>query len=302
MKINSLGYSIKQGLQNIVRNKFFSLASIATMIVCVLLFGTFYAIIVNFDHMVKNAEEGVAITVFFEKDLSDEQITMIGDQIRSKEEVADVVYVSAEEAWETYKNQYFAEDPSLADGFKEDNPLADSANYQVYMKDVEKQQQLVDELRATEGVRKVNSNQVAADTLSDFNRLLSYVTVGLIILLLAVAVFLIGNTINVGITVRREEIGIMKLIGATDMFVKAPFVFEGVIIGLAGAIIPLILLYVLYSQVVRFVMEKFQLLTGIISFLPAGEVFRVLVPVSICIGVGIGLIGGLFTTHKHLKV
>ncbi len=119
---------------------------------------------------------------------------------------------------------------------------------------------------------------------------------------MAVAVFLISNTVSVGITVRREEISIMKLIGATDLFVRAPFLVEGILIGLIGAAIPLALIYYLYGNVTHYVLEQFSILSNIMVFLPVKEVFRSLLPVGLVLGVGIGFLGSSATTRKHLRV
>ena len=132
--------------------------------------------------------------------------------------------------------------------------------------------------------------------------LVSYVTIGIIALLLFVSIFLISNTVMIGISVRKEEISIMKYIGATDYFVRAPFVVEGVLIGLIGSIIPLLILYELYNRVIFYIMGKFSVLDSILHFLSVKEVFASLAPVTVCIGVGIGLLGSIVTVRKHLRV
>ena len=133
MRISTLGYVGKQGVKNIWRNKMFSLASIATMSACIFLFGLFFSILVNFQYIIRTAEEGVAITVFFDEDATDEQKQEIGDELRARDGVSEVVYVSAEEAWDEFKEEYFGDNPELAEGFADDNPLATSDNYEVYM-------------------------------------------------------------------------------------------------------------------------------------------------------------------------
>lgn len=303
MRISTAGYSVKQGFKNIGRNKMFSLASIATMAACIFLFGLFFSIIINFRYIVQKAEEGVAITVFFEEDVTQEEIDNIGDKLKVRDDVAEVKYVSAEDAWAKFQTDYFGEDAgNLAEGFKEDNPLANSANYEVYMKDVSGQKKLVSFAEELDGVRKVNKSDVVAKTLSSVNVLVLYISAGIILILLGVSIFLISNTVTMGITVRREEIAIMKYIGAKDSFVKAPFVIEGLLIGIIGAIIPLILLYFLYNKAIFYIMSKFSLLNSILDFLPVTQVYQVLVPVAIVLGVGIGFIGSFFTIRKHLKV
>ena len=302
MRISTFGYSMKQGVKNIGRNKMFSVASIATMAACIFLFGLFFAIVVNFNYMVEKAEEGVAITVFFDEDASDSTKKEIGKQLENAEGVLEVNYVSADDAWENFKEEYFGESSDLADGFKNDNPLASSDNYEVYMSDVSKQKDVVEYAESLDGVRKVNKSDVVAKTLTSVNKLVGYISAAIIAILLAVSIFLISNTVTMGITVRREEIAIMKYIGAKDGFVRAPFVIEGLLIGAIGAIIPLVALYFMYDKAVSYIMTKFSLLNNIVDFLPVMEVYKTLLPVGIALGVGIGFVGSFFTIRKHLKV
>ena len=302
MKISTFGYSMKQGVKNIGRNKMFSIASIATMAACIFLFGLFYSIVINFNYIVEKAEEGVAITVFFEEDATQSQKDKIGDELKTADGVLEVNYISADEAWDKFKGDYFGESGDLAEGFKSDNPLANSDNYEVYMEDVSKQKDVVAFAEGLEGVRKVNKSDVVAKTLTSVNKLVGYVSVAIIAILLAVSIFLISNTVTMGITVRREEIAIMKYIGAKDGFVRAPFVIEGLIIGAVGAVIPLVMLYFMYDKAISYIMTRFSLLNNIVDFLPVATVYKTLLPVGIVLGVGIGFLGSFFTIRKHLKV
>jgi cell division transport system permease protein len=252
--------------------------------------------------MVDSAEESIAVTVFFQEGTSDETIKAIGKKIESRPEVASYKFVSAEEAWETAKKDFFKGNDEVAKSFADDNPMANSANYQIFMKDVSHQGELVKYLQGIDGVRQVNQSAVAAKTLTDFSRLLSIIFVAIILILVAVAVFLISNTITVGISVRKEEIAIMKLIGAKDSFVRAPFIVEGVVIGLVGSGIPVVVLWFMYQNIVKYIASKFQFLSNIISFVPEGTVFKVLIPISLALGVGIGYIGSRVTLHRHLNV
>ena len=302
MRISTFGYSMKQGVKNIGRNKMFSIASIATMAACIFLFGLFYAIIVNLNYIVEEAEKDVAITVFFNDDATQEQKDGIGEQLENKEGVLKVNYISAEDAWEKFQDDYFGESKDAAEGFKNDNPLASSDSYEVLMDDVAKQKEVVAFAEGLEGVRKVNKSDVVAKTLTSMNKLMYYVSAAIILILLAVSIFLISNTVTMGITVRREEIAIMKYIGAKDGFVRAPFVIEGLLIAIVGAIIPLVMLFFMYDKAVAYIMTKFSLLNNIITFLPVTNVYRTLLPVGIALGVGIGFVGSFFTIHKHLRV
>ena len=302
MRISTIAYELKQGFKNIARNWMFSLASIVTMAACIFIFGIFYSIVTNVNHIIKGVEEDVPITVLFDENVGDAVIQDVGRRIEGRPEVLEDKYVSAEEAWEGFRDQYFGDSKVAAEGFQDDNPLANSANYEVYVKEIEQQGDLVAYIEGLEGVREVRQSESAARTLGSFNRLVGTISIAIIAILLVVAVFLISNTISTGITIRREEIGIMKLIGATDLFVRTPFLLEGIILGLIGAAIPLAGLYVMYNQVIIHILERFKVLDGILQFVPVWQVFKVLLPVGLALGMGIGFFGSLFTTRKHLKV
>ena len=164
------------------------------------------------------------------------------------------------------------------------------------------QDALVTWLQSIPQVRKVNYSEMTANTLSGLNLLIAYVSMGIIVILLAVSIFLISNTVAIGISVRSEEINIMKYIGATDFFVRAPFVLEGMLIGLIGAAVPLVLIYSLYNYALNYIVERFLVLSGFLNFLSVDEVFHFLIPVSLGVGVGIGFLGSISTVRKHLHV
>ena len=302
MKISTHIYNVGQGLKNVWRNKMFSLASIATMTACIFLFGIFYSLGTNFQSMVKTAEEGVAVTVFFTEGTSQARIDEIGKEISKRPEVANYEFISAEQAWADYQEEYFGDNPELAAGFADDNPLANSANYEIYLSDVAMQSTLVSYLEGLDGVRQVNKSEVAAKTLTDINKAITIVSMAIVIILLAVSIFLISNKVMVGISVRREEIAIMKLIGAKDAFVRQPFVVEGIFIGLIGSAIPLILLYFIYGRVIKYAASEFNFLSNMVTFIPVETIFKTLVPISLLLGIGIGWVGSRVTLHKHLRV
>ena len=302
MRFNTIGYCFKQGFKNIWRNKLFSLASMATMAACIFMFGIFFCVVQNFQHFVREAEEGVAVTVLFDEGTTEDEILEIGQGLTKRDGVSEVVYVSADEAWKSYQEKYFEGNPEVAEAFVDDNPLANSSNLEIYMKDISKQDDLVTYIESLDKVRKVNRSDSVASMLTDFNRLVSYVSVAIIGLLLAVAIFLINNTVAIGISVRREEIGIMRLIGAKNSFIKAPFLIEGIVIGLVGAIFPLILLYFLYNKLITYVGTQFTGLNNVMDFLPAAQLFQTLLPVGMALGVGIGFFGSIVTIQRHLKV
>lgn len=302
MKISSVGYSIRQGVKNIRRNFLFSLASIGTIIACLFVFGLFYCVLVNFRAAIHKIESSISISVFFDEGLTESSINLIGEQIKTRKEVNTIDYISPEQAWEEFSEQTYDDPEAARAAFGDDNPLAHSASYKVTLNDASKQADFIQFLESIDGVRKVSSSTYTADSISAINAFVGYASFGIILILLLVSVFLINNTITIGITVRREEIRIMKLIGATNNFIRAPFIIEGIIIGLLGSIVPLILLYYLYDIVINYIAGKFSILNSLFEFAAPWDMFKSLIPITLLIGIGIGFFGSLITTKKHLKI
>lgn len=301
--ISVLLYAMKRGFKNLRKNSMFTIASIGTISACLFLFGLFYFVLSNFQYTIHTVETSVGITAFFDEGISEEQIESIGKAIRSRKEVVRLDYVSAEEAWKRFKEDTFqGSEEDLASTFGEDNPLADSSSYEIYLNDISKQDELVDYVKSLAGVRKVNRSDKTAKNLASINSLVGLVSGAIIIILLAVSIFLIKTTISTGITVRSAEIGIMRLMGASDFFIRAPFVVEGILIGLMGVIPPLIILFLIYGRTIAYISTKFESLSNILTFLSTGQVFVMLVPISLLLGIGIGFLGSFFTVRKHLKV
>ena len=299
MRISTFFYTLKQGVINIFRNKLFSLASIATISACLFLFGLFYAVILNFQNVVHTAEEDVSVTVFFKDGTTQEEMEQIGAQSRARGKVSEAKFISADEAWAEWAPENIGEDYNE---IYTENPLEGMDNYEIYMNDVSKQESLVSWLESIPQVDNVRHSEIAATTLTGVNALVAYTSVGIIAILLAVSVFLINNTVMIGISVRKSEIEIMKYIGATDFFVRSPFVIEGILIGLIGSLLPLGLIYVLYKKFIDYVMIEFPSLTGLMQFLPVSEIYRTLLPVCMGLGAGIGFLGSFITVRKHLRV
>ena len=301
--IGKIFYTIRQGFKNIIRNGLFSLASIGTITACLFMFGIFYCLLANFQFMLDEAESNVGVTVFFESGVTEDAMLEVQKLIDTREEVSTTRYISAEEAWEIMKEQYFPDgDEGILAGLDEDNPLADSASIQVYLEDTSRQAELVEYIEGIDGVREVNASEIIADSFTNVSRLIGYVSLGIILVLVFVAIFLISNMVRIGITVRKDEIAIMKYVGATDLFVRAPFLIEGMTIGLIGSAIPVGILRILYPRVITFVLDQFSILASILTFLDVNSVFNVLIPVSLGIGLGIGLIGSSLTSRKHVRV
>ncbi len=295
-------YSIGQAFKNICKNIRLSLASVATISACIFLFCLFFSVIVNLRNIVTNIETKVGITVFFDENLSDSAVKSIGEEIKSRLEVKDIEFTSADDAWESFKKDYFEGREELAEGFAQDNPLKGSSSYSIWLNDVTKQDEFVQWLQGLKGVRQVNYSNQAGSMLTGLNNALLIVSLVLIGVLLAVAIFLIRNTVVISAEFRKSETAIMKLVGATNSMIRAPFIIEGVVLGFVGAAIPLAAIYFLYNYAVTYMQKNFTMLSDIFSFLPISEIFPVMAVTALLLGVGIGFFTSLFALNKHLRV
>ena len=298
-KIRTLFYCFGQGIRSTWKNRVYSLASAGTITACLLLLGVFYFLMANFNYAVDNAESLVGITVFFDNNTTEERILEIKEEIRLRVEVADVIYVSAEEAWENYKKESLNEELSAT--FGNDNPLSDSASLEVSLQDVTKQEALVHYVQSIKDVRKVNHSASVAESFAGIKTLLWVISIGLIAILGAVAVFLIRTTISTGINVRKEEISIMSIIGATEFFIRSPFVVEGAVIGLLGAVLPMGILYFMYGEVIQTLKEQFESVFTSMSFIDRTEIMQQFIPLALAFSLGLGIIASYMTAKRQIR-
>ncbi|MDD6207722.1 MAG: permease-like cell division protein FtsX [Clostridiales bacterium] len=301
-KINLLFYSVKQGMKSMYHNRLFTLASIGTIATCLFIFGLFFFLLTNFESSVNKVERTVGITIFFKEGITEKEIKEIGNKIKAKPEVDHIVYTSAEEAWENCKKDMLSNNPDLIDTFGKDNPLENSASYDIYLSDLSKQQDMVDYLGTLEGVRQINSSLETANNMIAINSLVTGMCSILIGVLLFVSLFLIHTTVKMGIAVRKEEIAVMRLIGASDFVIRSPFMVEGITMGLIGSAIPLGVLYLIYRECMDYMNSYYAGISSWINFISVKEEFMRLIPAALAIGVGMGVVGSYFTVRKHLKI
>lgn len=298
-RIRTFFYCFRQGIRSIFHNGMFSLATIGTISASLFLLGLFFFVTTNVSHVIETAEQNVGITVLFDETAEEEQIRWIGEEIKKRTEVSEVIFISAQEAWENYKKDHL--NAELAATFGEDNPLEHSASYRVMLRDVEGQPVLVRYIESLSGVRKVNAMESVAETLGGLNRVVALVSIVIIAVLVAVAMFLIHTTVSMGISVRKEEIAIMNLIGATDFFVRFPFIVEGMLLGFLGALLPVGILHLIYARVVFYLTSEFESVFHSMSFLSEKQEFSFLTPLLVAIGVLIGWLGSSVTSSRQLK-
>lgn len=309
MKISTFFYCMRQGLRNARRNFLFTMASIATVAACIFLFCLFFSIIRNVQNIVTQAETTVGITVFFDETATKEEKDAIGAEISQQPGIKELRYVSAEEAWASFKEEYFGDQSeALAEAFADDNPLATSDSYELFLNNIEDQQAMVSFISTLPGVREVNYANALVSALKGINRVISVLSVVIISVLLAVSVFLISNTISVAAAFRKRENEIMKLIGATNFMIRAPFVVEGVFIGFFGALVPLCAVYVIYRRATAYLINQVFAMTSGVSavelfqLIPISEIFPQMVAMGLILGVGMGFVVSFFTIRRQLKV
>ena len=297
-----LSYVFKTGFRNLGNKKLFSFASIGTIASSVLVFCIFFVLATNIRGLIDKIETTVGIQVFFDSNLSEEEIQELANNNFITDDVKSIKFKSSNEAWEKFKVDYFDNKEELAAAFEDDNPLANSASYEILLNDITKQYDYVNYLKSIDGVRQVNYSNVLIDALTNINLGISSFSIILISLLLIIAMILISNTITLASQFRKKENEIMKLIGATNFMIRAPFVIEGFFIGFFGSLIPILLICSIYNYLMKLVLENATFLTNI--FTPV-DLINIAVPMSL-IGIVVScfvcMLVSFFTIRKHLKV
>lgn len=299
--MDSFWYSVGQGFKNIRRNKMFSIASVLTMTTCLFLFGIMFFLVKNLNFMIREAESNIGVTVFFDEGTTEEEIQLLKANVEAIKGIKSVKYITAGEAWEQFKKEYLTE-PELLESFGNDNPLVNSASFEILFDAVEDQEDLLNQISAMPRIRKVNDTSQLVQTFKRANKAISISSSVLIGLLLIISLFLISTTISVGVSVRKNEISIMHLIGATDRFIRSPFVVEGMTLGLLGAAIPLGVLYFSYYKLLGMIGTKFgSLFRNGLDVVSVNDIFIQLSPLLVLIGIGIGFFGSVLTMNRELR-
>ncbi len=305
MKIRSIRVCLKQGLQGIWRNRLMVLASVCTVSACLFILGIVYCLVANVQQFTEDLDDSLGIIAFLSENVKEESVPELVAQISAIEGVKDVTYVSADEAWESFKESMGFSDQLGEDTIAKldrDNPLSNSASLEIYLYEAADQDNFVAQLQTMPQIRSIRYAAEAADVLANLSSMITWGGMALILLLVFIAVLLISNTIKLSVFVRRTEIGIMKYIGAKDSFVKIPFIVEGMIIGVLGAILPAVLIYFSYGSIVDFVVQQFNTFTQLIHFIGANTILLQLIPIFLAVGIVVGVVGSTLSLRKYLKV
>lgn len=301
MKARTIFYLIGQGIINLFKNRLMSIAAITTITACIFVISVFYIVGSNVEYILDAVETNLGITVFFEYETPEERILEIKQLLEVRNEVHEVTYISPEDAWENFKDSYFEGKEDQLSGFEGDNPLKDSASLMVFFEDLDTQKNLAEYVESLPDVRYIRQSEQVVDIMQSINQLVRYASLTLVVILVIISVFLISNTVRLGISTRKQEIEIMKYIGARDSFIRGPFIIEGILIGLIGTAIPLLIIYVFYDQATMGIAGQFDLLQSFLVFREISTIYRMLVPVAAAIGILIGLVGSRLTIGRYLK-
>jgi len=295
MKIRTLGYSVKDGLKSIVRNKMMSVASISTVMASLLIFGIFFITVANVDFMVRNVEKSVEIKVFLKDDITNDQMNKIETSMKVAEGVTDVRYESKQQALENFKKQ-LGENSDLVSDIDPEEVMPRS--YIIKMEGPQYVEGVVQQLKGLEGIDKINDARPIMDKLMQITGFIRTIGLGLMITLLVVAIFLISNTIKLTVIARRREISIMKYIGATNWFIRWPFIVEGIMLGLFGSILSGAILSYGYIVAVDAVAKNL----GIIQLVEPIDVIPYMAAIFLAIGLFIGAFASIMSMRKFLRV
>lgn len=305
MKIRSLKVCMRQGIQGIRRNRLMVLASVLTVSACLFILGIVFCIVINVRSFTSDLDDSLGVIAFLSDNVTEEAIPTLVEQIQGMENVREVNYVSAQQAWEEFKQMMDFQDQlgeETLSRLDQDNPLANSASLQIYLEDPAGQSAFIHQMESLPQIRKLRYSEETADVLASLSNMVTWIGLGLIILLVLIAILLISNTIKLSVFFRKTEIGIMKYIGATNSFVKIPFVVEGMIIGLLGSIIPTVILYFSYGAVVQVLDAQFNTFTSLISFVDVNTAILQIIPIFLGVGILVGVVGSAFSIRKYIRV
>ena len=299
MKFNIVSYLIGEGFGNVFKNKKSTFSAILVMCISMLVFGLFFMIGENVNHVMNTVELSQEIQVFIKNDATDEEIEAVGEQIKQIEGVNKVTYVSRSEALEIMQDKV-GERSYLLEGYEENNFLP--ASYKVTLTDLKLASQVESKINELDNIKKITSSNETITKLIGIANGVRIVTAAILIGLIIGSIFIIANTIKLTVYARRKEISIMKYVGATNSFIRWPFVVEGMIIGIISAAISVLIVGGTYKVVAAKLLESSLINSLGITLVSLGDMFSMIILVYLCLGIGIGVIGSTLSMRKYLEV
>ena len=300
MRYNIFGYLIGEGFSNVFKNKKSTGASLMIMCATMIIFGVFLILGENINHFVKDVEDSQGIQVFAKEEATDEQIKALGEQISKIEGVNKTQFKSKEDALNQMKEKFGEENESLLEGYEGENNIF-TASYVVTLTDLNLNQQVQDEISKLDNVKKITSSNQTVTTLIDLSNGIKIVTGVILLLLIVISVFIIANTIKLTVHARRKEISIMKYVGATNGFIRWPFIVEGMIIGIFASIISIVIVGIAYSLLAKQVVNSQFMQVINMSLISFSDMFESIIFVYMLLGIGIGALRKCNLNEKIFK-
>lgn len=298
MKLRTGKFFIREGFSSLKRNRTMSVAAITSVIAALLVIGIFFIIVLNIDFLATTLESQIEMMVYLNDGLSENIISTMSDEIKSIDGVKSVEFISKETALKNLEKNW-GENSYLLEGLEGDNPLPDA--FLITLTDPNQASDVALSVSAISNVEKVVYGKEELAKLLSATYVLRMSSVGIILILLFISIFIIANTIKLTLYARRREIGIMKYVGATDWFVRMPFIIEGIIVGLIGALVSTAILgavYYYFADMVKSQMIGFMS----ISLMPFNQIITSMVVLLITVGVMIGATGSFISVRKFMKV
>ena len=298
MRFN-LGYLIKEGFKSVFKQKKMTGASIIIMCATMFMFGVFYLLGENINFVMRQVESQQGMRVMIKEEATNDQIKDLQIKIQQIDGVNTVTFSSKEDALATVKS-WFGDKQDLLIGYDEDNPFP--ASYFVTLTDLSRNEEVQKKIKELEMVDDISTKNDTISTLSTVAKNIQMVTLVLLILLIIISIFIISYTIKLTVYARRREISIMKYVGATNGFIRGPFIVEGIIIGIISAFITLAIIGLAYKQTLSKILESSVIQRLTISLYSFSELFARVLLVYLVLGIGIGVIGSIISMRKYLKV
>ena len=302
MKPSSIRYYFKESFSGLLKNRLMTVASMATVAACILIMSFSYCMVNNLQYMLAQLEDDIGIATFMPSNATAQQVESVKKEIESIEHVTEVEYVSPDAALEDLKKELDADD-ILAGLEGENNPLSNSFN--VSIDDINNQAavlQKLNEIKQRGDLENIKDAHSETEVLIKINTIITVLGIVIIVILVVISVVIIVNTIKISVFTRKTEINIMKYVGATDWFIRWPFIIEGVLIGLLGALIPMLIAWPAYAKSISMIYDFFPVIKNMVTFRESGEIFSILLPFSLIFGILLGVIGSVTSIRKHLKV
>ena len=299
MKPSTIKYFFRESFSGLKKNMLMTMASIIAVAACISILSFSYCVGSNLQYMLDQMEDSIGISVFLKGDLTGEEIENMKTEISKIDHVEDVQYISPTDALHELKQSWGADEDIFVGLDAENNPLSHS--FQISLDKIENQNGVLTALENVDGIDNVRHGQTETELLMKANRIFGIASVVVMLLLGIISIMIIMNTIRISVVNRRIEINIMKYVGATDWFIRWPFIIEGIIIGVIGAIVPLVIGFPIYAKVTSAIFEYLPMVT-FVQFKLTGDVFGFLFPFGTAFGVVLGVIGSVTSIRKHLRV